>query len=153
MNNIQDLAQEIVSYFTIKTRENGKTFICCVTNTPGYVSKLIMNCHDDTLPDNFKYKCIYEFLLALSEDQHPEDIENYIEPDVYNSDLLAWLSSHAYRTDYVNRAVNEICNSMDGNFDIMKTIGQGQWLEKCEILHALIAELEYILKKKKKRNK
>lgn len=57
--------------------------------------------------------------------------------DIYTSELVAWLGSHAARPGYCDQAVEE--GLVEGETDIVKRIMAGQYLERMEVFHSTIA--------------
>jgi hypothetical protein len=105
---------------------------------------------DDMLPDNYRFDSIVRILERLTE----YDFESFEElrhtgidheiieslTDVYNQDLLKWLSSNLVRTDYVNEAYN--CGYLDSrHFDIFDAIRVGQYLELQYLMNNILKYL------------
>ena len=91
---MQDKASEAVSYFKPHQNPDRDTYTL-VSDAPAWVSDLVREAHGDLLPDDYRYRFIADALYALADADDPDDIDP--EPDVYNTDLLAWASSSATR--------------------------------------------------------
>src|ERR1051326_8774615 len=140
---IQELAQQYADLFVTKTRRDGEKYICVENNDKSpELMDLIRTAHDGMFPDDYKYQFIHEALEAIAESADEEYIDLMLEPDIYNHDLLKWVSSNLTRASYVDQAV------MDGyQYDgLLNTLINGQSYEKNEVLHSVIASLNEIIK-------
>lgn len=138
---LQKLAAEVSAMFEQKKRDNGKEFWAVKDGSPKWVTEMCHEAHGDMLPDDHKYEFIVDALQALSDYDDPDAIRDDIEPDPYNYDLVQWLGSHLSRAGYVDEAAEEFgIESKD--FDVMRWIGIGQVLEKCEVLDSVRRVLE-----------
>lgn len=137
-------AGKAVKFFELKKRENGKEFYCNKENTPKWIRDMVMEAHDTIAPNDYVYDFIvdalYAFRVCETEEQAQERIEE-IEPDMYNAELLAWVSNNLYFAEYVNDAVNEYGIK---EFDLFKALQYGQQYQKQQIarvvLEALLAQ-------------
>lgn len=114
------------------------------------LKELCMTAHGDNLPDDYKYNYIVDALelIADSSTDELQDLDGEIESDVYNSDLLKWLSSNLNRAEYVNEYVRELGLSgvTDSNidvsqFDLFVLLSNGQWKEKTEVFQSVLSSL------------
>ena len=63
---------------------------------------------NDGIPlDNFRVQVAYYFLEGIDEHKDYDLAVESVEPDIYNSELLSWLSSNYGRADYVNQILEE----------------------------------------------
>lgn len=104
----------------------------------------IREAHGNMPPDDHKYRFVVESLYAIVD--HDGDIESArdsIEADIYDADLLKWLSSHVERAGYVDEYVKEYTLGLDGSeFSTMRVIQCGQWLEKTEVFDIVARYVE-----------
>lgn len=145
--NLQKLAAVIYDCLEEKERENGEKFLCIKDglkkSTEDKVGNLILAAHNDGefLPDDFRYNMIGSALSSIAagslDDENIYEIAGQ-EVDVYNSDLLRWVSSNLSRLEYVNEAVSEY--GWPG--DLMAAIVMGQSKEIQEIFGAVLHYLE-----------
>lgn len=142
MNTVQELAESFLKHFEQKTRDNGDTFYCLKDDAPEALQDLVREAHGRMFPDDYKYEFIHDALIAISENDDAENAVSELEEDCYNSGLLRWLASHHERETYVNNAVGEYGHSDGG---ILGDIGQGQRMEKQELGHAVLEQLNSIL--------
>lgn len=91
---LQDRAAEALGFFKPHPNPDRDTY-ALAADAPEWVSDLIRQAHGDLLPDDYRYRFIADALYALADADDPSDVEP--EPDVYNTDLLAWASSSATR--------------------------------------------------------
>src|SRR5574338_460125 len=110
---IQDLAQEVLNNMETKKRNDGKQFVALKSHDIQWHVDLCCEAHDDVLPNDFVYEQIENalYLIKDAEGEDKDEIQenildsNSIEPDPYNSDLLAWVSSNLGFSEYVDRAM------------------------------------------------
>lgn len=139
--NIQELAQQYASWFETATRGLDTNFIRLKT-TDENISTLIYEAHKGSLPDDYKYQFVHEALELIAEYEELDEIG--VEADIYNSDLLKWLSSNLNRADYVDEAVSEY-----GYENLYTALRYGQMLEKDEVLQSVRRSLDKILEDNK----
>jgi hypothetical protein len=145
-DNMRIRIEEFVNKFEVKTRKNGDEYV--VYNGSSDFIQLVHG--TEFLPDDFRFRTIYaladEFLYYdfddLEELIHNGSINEIVGGlvSIYNHELLAWVSSHLLRPDYVSVAVNEFGDSK--NFDFMRSLALGQYMEINELAQNLIAALE-----------
>jgi hypothetical protein len=95
----------------------------------------------ETLPDDFIYSMIVDALDIFSECETEENAQDriyIIEPDIYTSELTAWLSSSNNRVYYLTQALEEF-EPKDG----FQALAIAQQLEKQEIANSV---LDYIIR-------
>lgn len=137
---IQELARKYADSFETATRKDDTNFIRLKTEDEN-IKNLIYDAHNGMLPDDYKYQFIHEALEALeaiAECSDPDDIQ--LESDVYNSDLLKWVSSHLNRSSYVDETVK---NWEYTSF--FQVLAGAQYEEKREVLSLVRFSLEKIL--------
>lgn len=144
MDKKQKLAQALEKALIIDVRNNGEQFIRLADNSPEWVNGAIRAAHGEFGPDDKKYSMIRECAGKLAE-YDSDDWEDYAGEmadslvDIYNADLLHWLSSHLFRAFYCDEAQEEGLVSADA--EMYKRIAIGQYMEYQEILYSLIQSI------------
>lgn len=140
MKTIQELAREGSAFLTTSTRPDGSTFYRLADNAPQWVSDLVYSAHGDMMPDDYRYRWSAYALEAFSSYDDPETAIYEIEPEPYNSQLLAWVSSNLIRIAFVDDAMD------NGSSDLISALAAGQAAEMSEVyysvLESLVTELE-----------
>lgn len=146
--NLQKLAAVLSDCLEGKERENGERFLCIKDSlkksTEEKIRNLIHAAHNDGefLPDDFRYNMIGSALASIAagslDDENIYEIAGQ-EIDVYNSDLLRWVSSNLSRPEYVDEAVKEYGYPDNGFFAALQA-GQSKEIE--EIFGAVLHYLE-----------
>ena len=137
---IQEVAQEMIDNMETKTRDNGRDYRVNKTEV-AWQKDIIHKAHGDKLPDDYVYDFIYEALCALVECSagDEDDAILQIEPDVYTSELTAWLNSRCDRVVYMTEAIEE--GAADGFHALMTAQGK----EKSEVGYLVLAGIrDYI---------
>ena len=137
---IQEVAQEMLDNMETRTRDNGRDYRVNGT-TIEWQKDIIHKAHGDKLPDDYVYVFIWEALCALAECEpgDEDDAILQIEPDVYTSELTAWLNSRCDRVGYMTEAIEE--GAGDGFAALMTAQGK----EKSEVGYLVLAGIrEYI---------
>lgn len=144
---LQELAAQYAAMFTQDVRESGETFVKTIDDCPEELTSLIHAAHGDMLPDDWRYNCIWNALLAFAEYDDPDSVIDDVESDPYHSDLLRWLSSHTDRPYYVNQYVEQYVEEFGkpNDFDLMQLIGFGQWMEKREVYSSVLESLQELV--------
>lgn len=143
--NLQKLAAVLYDCLEEKERVNGEKFLCIKNNlkksTEEKIRNLIHAAHGEFLPDDFRYNMIGSALSSIAagslDDENIYEIAG-LEVDIYNSDLLKWVSSNLSRSEYVNDAISEY--GWPG--DVMAAITMGQSKEIQEIFSTVLHYLE-----------
>lgn len=113
MTTIQQLAGELDLFMERRTRANGDRFWCLREDAPAWMQTAIYKTHGDMLPDDFVYRMIAYLADEISDmDEHTDLVEAAYETAErfvadYNSELLAWLSSHSSRCSRVEDVLEE----------------------------------------------
>lgn len=130
-------ASEFVPFFKTIVREGSHHEIVTLKDdAPDELVDLIHTAHGDFLPDDFRYEVIHDALCAFADCENPDDVR--VEADIYNHDLLRWLSSNLKRIGYCDEAQTEF--GLDKS-DVMTLITYGQQIEKNEIVSCVREEL------------
>lgn len=137
---IQDLANKMLEQFETKGREGGGTFQTLKDAAPDWMTDVCREAHDDFLPDDFIYSVIVDSLEALTNYDDESEARDSLEPDIYNRDLLAWVSSNLHRAGYVNDAVSEGMVDLT-SFDLFSALQAGQIQEKQVIFDGVVRAL------------
>lgn len=133
---VRILAGEALAYFEHRRRHDGTEYWAVEKGAPEWVYTLVWKAHGEIFPEDFRYLFIIEALEALAE--NPEGAGDFLEPDVYTSELIKWLDAHpGYRARLVDEAVNEF-----GWESLFKALQAGQLMEKEEVLGIVRAFLE-----------
>ncbi len=136
-SHVSKKAKEALAYFEKANRTNGVEFWKVKDGAPQWVTDLCFASHSDgaMLPDDWRYVFIVEALVALE-----EEIE--LEPDIYTSELTAWLASNVNRVGYVDDARDEWGGDLKSIFDELQL---GQLTEKREVFDQVTAFLEALI--------
>lgn len=140
MKTIQELAQEYLQFFETKNGENGILTYTWKDGSPQELKDLIREAHGDMMPEDYKYAWVVDSLQIIADDRDEESIE----ADIYNRDLLNWLSSHLDRPGYCDQYAEEF-GVDSNNFSIINVISGGQYMEKMEVYRSVLNSLEEIL--------
>lgn len=137
-----ELAKKVDRFFEVRKRRDDdekSEFVTLKDNAPEWLSELVHTAHGDMGPDDHRYEFISQAIDAIAEGS-PGDLDGpEIEPDIYNHDLLAWLSSRNDRASYVDEAIEEYGQHSD--MGIMGDIGIGQLREREEVYHSVLQSL------------
>jgi len=138
--DIQTIATDLVASFNTKEKSTGEHFYYVEDTEANEELKDFIRdqIHQDYLPDDFKYKTVYQFLEAVSLGNTDYDNAiDYVQPDYYYPDLLKWSSSNLNRAEYINEALTE--------FEIKEheqLLRSAQWIEIEEICSQTYSFLE-----------
>ena len=134
--NLQKLASALRDCLEEKERKDGEKFLCIKNDlkksTEEKIRNLIHAAHGDGfLPDDYKYRYTCQALEAIADGMTEEEIFERADAavDIYNHDLLAWISSHLFRGEYVSDAVQEFGYPEEGFFTALQ-YGQLQEIEE-----------------------
>jgi len=108
-------AATLRSAFTTKERGDGSTFTACKDDIAidSDLKTLIRECHDDELPNDWRYEMIVSILDSITEydsdtewsDAAYEIEDNLTEMSTYK--LFQWYADNSSRIDYVNTGIDE----------------------------------------------
>jgi hypothetical protein len=130
-----------VGYRSMETaaREDGTEYTRKRQDCPEWVAELIREAHDGLMPDDWRYATIREAFITIAEadDLDEAGTEFADSADVYNSDLLAWVSSNANRGAYVDEARAEFGPPRD----FFHSLQMGQYVERAEVYASVLAGL------------
>jgi hypothetical protein len=140
---VQKLAAEYSSMFVRDTRNDGTEFVKTIDGRPEELTQLIHAAHNNMMPDDWKYKFVEASLDLIAETEDEEDLDSpNIEPDVYNSTLLQWLSSNLTRAEYFDEAVEEYGWNKEGFY---WNLMAAQVREKEEVYFSVLSSLREII--------
>lgn len=139
-HTIESLAELYSNYFEKRERNNEESFYCLKGFHPDELKDIVYKIHNEgavsMAPDDYKYQFIYDMFQHISEGND----EDSIEADVYNSNLLHWLSSRNDRTCYCDVAIE--CYGTPEKIEMIALISQGQLYEKLEVYNFVYSFLE-----------
>lgn len=141
---IQTLAREMSLAFESATRPgNGETFRKLRDTAPEWMTTVCRLAHDDgaMLPDDWRYVFIETAIDALAEHEDTEEALGRLEPDIYTSDLTAWLHSRDSRVYYLGDALSEYGSFRDG----FQLLAAAQMIEKEEVFRQVVSALQSLL--------
>jgi len=133
MKRIEQLADLILKTREVKQRlETKKEFITYdLKKLPEEIAEMFQTAcrlaHQDELPNDWIYNQIDNALIAISESTNEEYLQESAQNnvDIYNYDLINWLSEHLNRIESVNETVQEY--GIDSkNFDLIQVISMTQ---------------------------
>lgn len=130
---IAELAEKARSYFKLRTRKGGEQFWTHMGKAPEWVQGMVRDAHGDLMPDDWRYQFIVDALAAIAEGVDDSEIE----ADIYNADLLRWVSSNLRRISYCDDAAEEY-----GAVGLIPTLSAGQVAERREVYASVLASLE-----------
>lgn len=137
------LASEGYRWFETATRDDGASYVRTREDRPEWLSELIHAAHGDMFPDDWRYQFVRDALSAIDDASAGADsqevCDEYSEPDIYTSQLTAWLASRADRHSYCDDAVSE--GLIAENADMLARIGVGQYMEKREVFASVLSSL------------
>jgi hypothetical protein len=125
-DKIKALAAQLDAWLTTKPRGDPLR--------PEWVEECVYSAHAGMLPDDWKFKFVAEAASGLAS----EGEEWEPEADIYNGELLRWLSSNLTRSAYCDQAGED---GLVGS-NMMECIGFGQYVEMCEVRDAIVAYFE-----------
>jgi len=134
--NINKVAIQNIELFQIKTREDGEEFIVC--NSDGAIKDLIHEVHNGHLPDDFKYKIIYNCIESVAGGR--TEISGVLEDvtaDIYIHELITWSASNSTRLSFINDVLADY--QVEGFIDLLQ-LAQSNEIE--EICYATLSFLE-----------
>lgn len=148
MKTISEKAEYFRSFFELKDVPESRSASGKIWINKDHENQLVVDlcfsAHDNgnMLPDDFRYSKIVDILDLIAEENDDYDhiierIEN-IEPDIYTSDLTAWLHSRNDRVYYLTEALEEGIGITDG-FQLLA------YAQKKEIQEIGNAVLEYLI--------
>ena len=140
--NRESIATKIIKTFKRVKKKDDTYYYTC---TDKY-KDLVKEVHDDCniLPDDYKYQFIFDALDIISCGNYNED--NYcegIEADIYNDDLLKWISSARYRPYYVDEVIDEYGYPDEGGFFTL--LSTAQYKEREEVFNRVFSYIDKIL--------
>jgi hypothetical protein len=135
-------ATKLLSHFVSKDR-NGKRYWCTTDTVPQEATDLIMDCHDNELPNDWRYEVIVSLLFDIknTDDLDSDDLDDIVDGqvEVYSSDLARWLADNPSRSAYIDAARDEFGGLSD---DIFEQIKCGQYVCIMDMAHKLAAFLK-----------
>jgi hypothetical protein len=138
---VRELAARYVDQFEpLERTENFSTYKRKDDADPK-LEELCRVAHGDMMPDDYVYNYIVEvFSFIANSSTDKLQFLFSLESDIYNFDLLKWLSSNLNRANYVNSYVKEF-GIEPKDFDLYEVIAGGQIEEKREIFNSVLSSL------------
>ena len=127
-------ATELLSFFVSKD-VNGERIWCLSDSAPECVHTLVQDCHGDELPNDWRYNVIVNILFSI---KNGDEVDGSIGVDVYNSELIDWLSLS--RLAFIEECKDE--GLFDVTASITDQIGWGQFYVTEQIISEIKAFLE-----------
>ncbi|QBG35966.1 hypothetical protein [Litorilituus sediminis] len=104
---IQDFASDLRNQITKEHINEDKVKFYFENYKSDFLSHLREELNDGIPLDNYRMQVTYYLLEGLEEHKDFDLALDSVEPDIYNADLLLWLSSNLHRADYVNQLLEE----------------------------------------------
>lgn len=139
-----ELAETYQDQFEFKTRNEDETYVAVKSDAEDHeqLKSLIEEAHGDFLPDDYRHRFVYDALIAIAECDPTDELDDafqWIEPDVYTSDLVKWFGSNTQRIGYVNEVRDDYgCTNFDS---VVDEIRAGQERERHEVYHTVLTTL------------
>ncbi len=137
-------ATELIDQFTCHLRPNGTTYWTMGNNVDTDLTDLVYDCHDEELPNDWRYHVIVSLIIGIGEadctidsDALSDIVDGQVE--VYSSDLARWLADNPSRSAYIDAARDEFGGLSD---DIFEQIKCGQYVCIMDMAHKLAAFLD-----------
>ena len=136
--------EQFANAFRVEQRPHHGSFFKLADGSADWMTKLVHEAHGDMLPEDTRYKMIYEVADALNDAYTHEDGEVSLDDidvfeicdplvSVYNNDRIQWLASRVDRASYVDDERAE--GYFEGqDADIFTQLGVGMYREYEEIV-------------------
>lgn len=141
---LSQLATQTLKHYEHQIRDTKKGFWSTKDNAPSWISDMNHKAHGDTLPNDYVYEFIVDALHLISQCETEEQMQdriNEIEADVYNGQLLAWVSDNLTFAEYVNEAVKEF-GIYNKDFDLYTVLAYGQKAHREEVAYSVLSSLK-----------
>ena len=136
---LSSIAEQAAAWFQTAEMANGDLFDRLRDGRPDWLYEAVREAHADMLPDDYIYGFVRRSVdtLATGEDEARESV---CEPDVYISELTAWLGSHSIRLSYCDEAT-EIFGVEEGDGATFRLLAQGQMLERERVFDIVLSAI------------
>lgn len=144
---LQALASKMSLAFESAIRtSSGETFRKLRDDAPEWMIFVCRAAYDDSrlLPDDWRYIFIEEAIDALADHEDIDEASSSLQPDIFTSQLTAWLHSLNSRIYYLGEALTEFGCFRDG----FQLLAAAQMIEKAEVFQQVVAALRGILETK-----
>jgi hypothetical protein len=138
---LQTLAREMSLAFETASRPgSGEEFRKLIDTAPEWMTTVCRLAHEDgrLLPDDWRYAFIEQAVDALVEHEDTDDALGRLEPDIYTSDLTAWLHSLNSRVYFLDEALAVYGSFRDG----FQLLAAAQMIEKEEVFQQVVSALQ-----------
>lgn len=154
MKTVQQLASELCGALEQNKRNDESEFYALKKDSPQWMTDVIRAVHGDKLPDDTVYEMINRAAGALVDadeslllhDPDGDDLREaiyQIEPDIYTSDLTAWLHASTDHVFHINSVLSEFGGDIKDGFQLLQLAQKAQ-IE--EIGYALLDALVELAK-------
>jgi hypothetical protein len=122
-----------MTYFQLKSRENGETFYCLADDAPDWVADVVRDCHDGELPNDWRYAIIADLFDQIATlplvDEWSDDLVEIVDGlvSIYSHDLHAWATPN--RWHYVDDAISN-CLGDGSGISEMLSAGQSDCIQQ-----------------------
>ena len=108
-----------------------------INNNPTY-QDFFYQCHNDMLPDDYKYRMIHSILQEMDDTEEYDDlcIDDLIP--IYTHDLISWLDSSISRLSYCDQYLEEYGEISD----TISLLSGGYMIELNEVYYLIVEWLE-----------
>lgn len=137
--------KKILSFFEIKTKDNGEKFVILKDNAPKKLKESIRAAHGDRFPDDFVFTTYLDLLeriqdfpiedLESLENNRHEIVDGYV--NVYTYNLTKWLHDDINNVYYLTQAIEEL-QPTDG----FQLLASAQFLAIDAIMQEVVNYLE-----------
>lgn len=125
---MQAAATAALEYFETLKREDGSVFTTLADGRPDWLHEAVYAAHNGEAPNDWRYDAAYGALERIADGAGEDDGGEFADwfTDVYNADLLRWLTDNIGRADACDDAADELGDETAG---IIKRIQYGQYVE------------------------
>lgn len=149
---IKCLAKELFDQLELKTRIDGTDFFSLKSHEKWMID-VCRKAHGEFMPNDYVYKAIVEALDCIlgasgeSESDIKESVfaNNQIEAEIYNNDLLAWVSNNLYFAQYVDTALTELHFK-----SLFEALSRGNQIFKEDIFNSVLDSLSNLTQESEK---
>lgn len=136
---IQELARQASESLIWNERKEGGKYCYFKDGSPQWMKEMAFKCHniDDVMPNDYIYAFISEALDIITGSDNPDEAIFEIEPDIYNNELLSWLSSNLSFSSWVDEEIEEC-----GSKELFGLLQHAQARHKQAIASCVLSELQ-----------
>lgn len=145
---MKKVLQEVKTHLEQQFKINNYGKVVLVDGADEHLRDMVINAHciadqgSPILPSDFIYETLYRLLIEYDNANTIDDLYDLsVEPEIYNHDLLKWVSSNLVRSSYVDEAIIQQGQS-NVEPEFFSTLRYAQALEIEDIKHVLANYLE-----------